>query len=273
MTENWAAPFSMSGKTVLVFGAGGPAEGWNNGKAAAYAYARAGARVCCADLDLEAAERVANGIVKEGAEAFGLRADVTDSASVNTAVAALIERWQKIDVLHNNVGATHMGGPVELDEATFRRSIDLNLGSVYRAAKAVLPHMIARGEGAIVNISSLAAVGWTGYPYFAYAASKAAVNQATVSIAMQHARQGIRANCVMPGAIDTPLIYSQIAKQYASVEEMIAARNRMVPIGRMGDPWDVAHASLFLASDAAKFITGVSLAVDGGQSSAMVPLQ
>lgn len=268
-----AIPVSMQGRTVLVFGAGGPAEGWNNGKAAAYAYARAGARVCCADLDREAATRVAQGIVSEGGEAFAIHADVTDLASVQHVVTTLLERWEKIDVLHNNVGVTHMGGPVELDETTFQRSLELNLGSVYRAAKAVLPHMVERGSGVIINISSLAAIAWTGYPYFGYSASKAAVNQATVSIAMQYARQGIRANCVMPGAIDTPLIYAQIAKQYGSVEEMIAARNRMVPVGHMGDSWDVANAALFLASDAAKFITGVCLPVDGGQSCSMVPLQ
>ena len=172
-------------------------------------------------------------------------------------------------MLHNNVGVTHMGGPVDLDERTYELSMALNLGSVYRTCKAVLPHMLERRQGVIINISSLASLRWTGYPYFAYSASKAAVNQATVALAMQYARQGIRANCVVPGAIDTPLIYKQIASQYASVDEMIKARNRMVPLGRMGDPWDVAHAAVFLASDEARFITGVCLPVDGGQSCAM----
>jgi len=165
-----------------------------------------------------------------------------------------------------------MGGPVELDERPYQLSMELNLGSVFRTVKAVMPHMLARRSGVVINISSLASLRWTGYPYFAYSASKAAVNQATVAIAMQYARQGIRANCVVPGAIDTPLIYQQIASQYASVEEMIEARKRMVPLGRMGDPWDVANAAVFLASDQAKFITGVCLPVDGGQSCAMAPL-
>ena len=131
--------------------------------------------------------------------------------------------------------------------------------------------MLERKSGVIINISSLAAIRHTGYPYFAYYATKAAVNQATVALAMEHARDGIRANCIMPGAINTPLIYKQIVGQYASVDEMVAARNAMVPLGTMGDAWDIANASLFLASDQAKFITGVCLPVDGGQSCSIKP--
>ena len=164
-----------------------------------------------------------------------------------------------------------VSGPVELDEETFRAALDLNLGSVYRTAKAVLPGMIERGGGAIVNISSLAAIRYVGYPYFAYYAAKAAVNQATVALAMQYAGRGVRANCIMPGLIDTPMIYRQISGQYASVEEMVAARNAMVPMGRMGTAFDVAAAAVFLASDEARFITGVCLPVDGGQSCAVGP--
>jgi NAD(P)-dependent dehydrogenase (short-subunit alcohol dehydrogenase family) len=133
----------------------------------------------------------------------------------------------------------------------------------------VIPHMLQQGGGAIVNISSLAAIRWTGYPYFAYYAAKAAVNQATVALAMQYARRGIRANCIMPGLIDTPLIHKQISGQYTSVEEMIAARNAAVPVGKMGTAWDIANAAVFLASDEAQFITGVCLPVDGGQSCAV----
>ena len=126
--------------------------------------------------------------------------------------------------------------------------------------------MLERGSGAIVNISSLAAIRYVGYPYFAYCAAKAAVNQATVALAMQYASRGIRANCIMPGLIDTPMIYRQISGQYASPEEMVAARNAMVPLGRMGTAFDVAAAAVFLASEEARFITGVCLPVDGGQS-------
>lgn len=262
----------FTGRPVLVFGAGSSGEGWSNGKAAAFAYGREGARVVCLDLSAEAAEVTAGAIRDAGGEALALAADVTDSASVAAAVAQAVEAYGPPAVLHNNVGVTHMGGPVELSEKDFDASVALNLGSVYRTCKAVIPHFLAAGRGAIVNISSLAAIRWSGYPYFAYYATKAAVNQATVALAMQYARQGIRANCVLPGAIDTPLIYRQIAGQYASVQEMQAARARMVPLGRMGSAWDIAEAALFLASDQAQFITGVCLPVDGGQSCAMQPL-
>ncbi len=259
-------------RTVIVFGAGSSGPGWGNGKAAAVVYAREGARVVAVDLDPAAAEETAAIVRAEGGEALALGADVTDLAAVEAAVAGGIARFGRIDVLHNNVGVVLPGGPVELDEAAFRRNLDVNLGSVLRTAKAVLPHFLERGRGAIVNISSIAAVRWTGYPYFAYYAAKAAVNQATVALALQYAPHGIRANCVMPGLIDTPLIYRQIAGHYSSAEEMVAARARAVPLGRMGTAWDVAHAAAFLASDDAGFITGVCLPVDGGQSGAMPPV-
>jgi NAD(P)-dependent dehydrogenase (short-subunit alcohol dehydrogenase family) len=259
----------LSGRTVLVFGAGSSGNGWGNGKAAAVTYARAGAIVGCIDLSLEAAAETADLIEQEGGTARAIQADVTHLASVETAVNGFHAEFGRIDVLHNNVGTTQMGGPVELTEQQFQTSLDVNLGSVYRTAKVVIPHMLAAGSGSVINVSSLAAIRWTGYPYFSYYAAKAAVNQATVAIALQYAKASIRANCVMPGLIDTPLIYREISGQYGSREEMVAARNATVPMGRMGDAWDVANACLFLASDDAKFITGVCLPVDGGHSCAV----
>ena len=259
----------LQGKAAIVFGAGSSGPGWGNGKAAAVAYAREGASVACVDLVGDAAEETAAIIRTEGFEAIAIAADVTRLDSIEAAARQAAKALGGISILHNNVGVTHMGGPVELDEAAFQAALDLNIGPVYRTAKAVLPHMLAGGGGAIVNISSLAAIRYVGYPYFAYYATKAAVNQATVALAMQYARQGIRANCIMPGLIDTPLIYKQISGQYASTEEMVAARNAMVPVGRMGTAWDVAAAAVFLASDEARFITGVCLPVDGGQSCAV----
>jgi NAD(P)-dependent dehydrogenase (short-subunit alcohol dehydrogenase family) len=261
----------LNDRVAIVFGAGSSGPGWGNGKAAAVTYARAGAKVVSVDMTTAAAEETATIIREEGGEAIAVTADATNLAAVEAAVAAAIARFGKLDILHNNVGVVLHGGPVELDEEAFRRNLDINIGSVYRTAKAVLPHFLAQKSGAIVNISSLAAVRWTGYPYFAYYAAKAAVNQATVALALQYAPHGIRANCVMPGLIDTPLIYNQISSQYATVEEMVAARGRAVPLGHMGTAFDVAHAALFLASDEAKFITGATIPVDGGQSCA-VPL-
>ena len=259
----------LKGRSAIVFGAGSSGPGWGNGKAAAVAFAREGAKVACVDLSAEAAEETAGIIRAEGHDAVAIAADVTQLTSVEAAAAQAAEAFGRIDILHNNVGVTHMGGPVELDEDKFQAALDLNIGPVYRTAKAVLPYMLKAGGGAIVNISSLAAIRYVGYPYFAYYATKAAVNQATVALAMQYARQGIRANCIMPGLIDTPLIYKQISGQYGSVDEMVAARDAMVPLGKMGTAWDVAAAAVFLASDEAKFITGVCLPVDGGQSCAV----
>jgi len=256
-------------KVAIVFGAGGPPNEWSNGKATAVAFSREGAIVICVDRVAEAAEEAACIIRDEGREAMAVVADVTQTEQVNRAVQAAVERFGRVDILHNNVGVASPGGPLELDDAAFQHTMDINVGSVHRTVRAVLPHFLAQGSGAIVNVSSLAAIRWSGYSYFAYYASKAAVNQATVAIALQYADKGIRANAIMPGVIDTPLVYKQISVQYASVEEMVAARSRAVPMKRSGSPWDIAHAAVFLASEEACFITGVCLPVDGGHSCVM----
>ena len=259
----------LQDKVALVFGAGSSGDGWSNGKAAAVAYARQGARVVAIDRVEQAARETVECIELEHHQALAVQADVTETGSVIAAVEQAMQAFGRIDVLHNNVGTTVMGGPVELSEEAWNRSLDINLGSIYRTSKAVLPHMIKQGRGAIINISSLASIRWAGYPYFAYYAAKAAVNQATVALAMQYARHGIRANAILPGAIDTPLIYREISSQYRSIEEMRTARDQAVPMGKMGTAWDIAHAAVFLASDEASFITGVCLPVDGGQSCVM----
>lgn len=256
----------MQGKVVLVFGAGSVGEGWGNGKAAAVAYAREGGRVACVDIDPAAAEATAAIIAAEGGEAMALSADVTEAASIAAAVEGVLARWGRIDVLHNNVGMNLPGGAAEASEDSWRRVVDVNLTSVFLACKAVLPVMERQGAGAIVNISSLAAIRWTGYPYVSYTAAKAAVNQLTRSIAVEYAAKGIRANVILPGLIDTPHVQKAIAGYHGDAEEMRAKRAAMVPMKRQGEGWDIAWAAVFLASDQAKFITGVELPVDGGQS-------
>jgi NAD(P)-dependent dehydrogenase (short-subunit alcohol dehydrogenase family) len=251
-------------KQVIVFGAGSSGPGWGNGKAAAVLYAREGARVVCVDVDPVAAQETVGLIQAEGGQACAFEADVTDSARVATVVDQAHGWLGRVDVLHNNVGMTSMGGPIEETEASWQRILDLNLTSAFLTCKHVLPLMLAQGAGAIVNISSLAGLRYTGYPYASYYAAKAGLQQLTVGIALQYARQGIRANCVAPGLMNTPLIRKQIAGQYASPEEMIRARDAMSPTGKMGDAWDIAQAAVFLASDDAKFINGVTLPVDGG---------
>lgn len=257
----------LAGRRAALFGAGSSGPGWGNGKAAAVAYARAGAAVACIDISRAAAEETAGIIRGEGGQAVALAADVTDEASVVAAVAEAAAALGGLDILHNNVGHATMGGPEALDLAALRRALDLNLTGAWLAIRHALPHLRAAGRpAAIVNVSSLAAIRWTGYPYAAYMAAKAALNQLTVAVALEHARAGIRANAIMPGKMDTPLIYRQIAGQYASVEEMVRARAESCPMGRMGTAWDVANAAVFLASDEAGYVTGQCLAVDGGAS-------
>src|SRR5437016_9583795 len=224
----------LQDKVALVFGAGSSGPGWSNGKAAAVAYAREGARVIAIDRVEQAARETVESIEAEHHQAMAVQADVADMGSVTEAVDQAIQAFGRVDILHNNVGTTVMGGPVELSEEDWNRSLEINLGSVYRTSKAVLPHMIKQGRGVIINISSLAATRWTGYPYFAYYAAKAAVNQATVALAMQYARHGIRANAILPGAIDTPLIYREISSEYRSIEEMSTARDQAVALRKVG---------------------------------------
>ncbi|ACL61900.1 SDR family NAD(P)-dependent oxidoreductase [Methylobacterium nodulans] len=260
-------PDRLIGKVAIVFGAGSAGTGWGNGKAAAVAFAREGARVVCVDRIAGAAEETAHLIGEEGNEAEAIAADVTDSEAVARAVAFTERRFGGIDILHNNVGLAEPGGPEDLDEAAWLRAIEINVGGVWRTCRAVLPGMRARRRGAVVNISSVASIRCSGAPVFAYAAAKAAVNQATVAVAIQYARDGIRANAILPGLLDTSL-----RDDCRTAGTRDAGRDRLVPLGRLGEAWDIAHAAVFLASDEARFITGVCLPVDGGQSCCMAAL-
>jgi NAD(P)-dependent dehydrogenase (short-subunit alcohol dehydrogenase family) len=256
----------LENRVALVFGAGSSGPGWGNGKAAAALYAREGASVIAVDRDGEAARETASIIASEGHQALALSADVTSSAEIASVVEEVTRRHGRIDVLHNNVGITEMGDPIEATEESWDRVMAVNLKSVFLACKHVLPVMQVQRKGAIVNISSIAAVAVNDYPYFSYYASKSGLNHLTRALAVRYAPFGIRANAIMPGLMDTPLIYRQIAGQYADKETMVRARDAMVPMGFMGDAFDVARAAVFLACDEARYITGVCLAVDGGLS-------
>lgn len=254
----------MKNKVVLVFGAGSVGPGFGNGKAAAVAYAREGGCVVCVDVDLDAAKNTLDVIEAEGGTGLALAADVTRSIDIAAVVEKTMERFGRIDVLHNNVGINLPGGAAEATEESWRRVLDVNLTSAFLTCKAVLPIMERQGGGAIVNISSLASIRWTGYPYVSYYASKAALNHFTRAIAIEYAAKGIRANAILPGVMDTPHIQKQISGYYASPDEMKAKRDAISPMKRQGDGWDIAWASVFLASDEARYITGIELPIDGG---------
>ena len=254
----------LQDRVAIVFGAGSVGEGWGNGKASAVAYARAGAKVACVDMNKAAAEATAGIIMGEGGSAVALQADVTRLDEVRAATDAAVRALGRLDILHNNVGITAAGGPVEASEESWDRVMNVNVKSMFFTCKCAIPVMLEQGRGAIVNISSLASIRWTGYNYSSYYASKAAVNNFTRGVAIEYAARGIRANWILPGLMDTPHIYQQITTFYASVDEMVAARHKASPTGRMGTAWDVANAAVFLASDDAAYINGVELPVDGG---------
>jgi NAD(P)-dependent dehydrogenase (short-subunit alcohol dehydrogenase family) len=258
----------LRNKIALVVGAGSIGPGWGNGKAPAVAFAREGARVVCADVRLDAAQETAAIIREEGGDAVALAADVSRSSDVEAMISSTLRRYGRIDVLDNNVGIAEMGGVVEIAEADWDRIFAVNLKGVMLAMKHAIPAMLKGGGGSIVNISSIASIRYTGVAYSTYYATKAALNHLTRTTAVEYAARGIRVNAILPGLMKTPMVEHSagLAAAYGKgdVEAMWRARAAQVPMQRMGDAWDVANAAVFLASEEARYITGIELVVDGG---------
>ncbi len=261
-------PGRLQDKVALVAGAGSVGPGWGNGKAVAVLFAREGAKVFAVDINREAALETSEIIRGEGGESESHAADVTKTDQVRSLVEACVSRFGRIDILQNNVGGSAPGGPVEMSEEEWDVQINYNLKGAFLTCKHVLPVMERQGSGAIVNVSSVAGIRYLGRNMAAYHTAKAGLIQFTRVTAMQYVKKGIRCNCVIPGLMNTPLIAHRIAEQYGSgdVDEMIRQRDSDCPMGKMGDAWDVAYASLYLASDEAKYVTATELIVDGGLS-------
>lgn len=263
---------SLKGKAAIVIGAGstiGAAdrEPVGNGRAAAIVYAREGAAVIAADIDVEAAQETERMIKAEGGICSACRVDITRAQECRTAAEHCLNTYGRIDILHNNVGfgLPKAGGILACSEADWDLIMNTNLKGMFNTCRAVLPQMIKQGSGAILNISSVAAVRSSVPALFIYSISKAGVNSLTRCLAYEMADKGIRVNCIMPGLIDSPLIYKEIIELYnGDLERMRRDRNEQIPMKRMGEPWDIAQAALFLVSDKAKYITGQVIAVDGG---------
>jgi NAD(P)-dependent dehydrogenase (short-subunit alcohol dehydrogenase family) len=265
--EEWSMARRLSGKVALVIGAGSVGAGWGNGRATAVLFAREGASVAVADIDEAALAETVRLIEEEGGVCAAQVGDATVSDDVAAMVATCVERFGQVDVLHANVGGSVPGGAADMPEEVWDNSIDFNLKSAFLACKHALPEMIRRKRGAIVTVSSVAGLTTFGERQMvSYQASKAGLIHFTRGVALDHAGDGIRANCVVPGLMNTPLVGERVAGQYGhgNVEATIAARDAQCPMGHMGDAWDVAYASLFLASDESKYVTGTSLVVDGG---------
>ncbi|WP_438998270.1 SDR family NAD(P)-dependent oxidoreductase [Variovorax beijingensis] len=255
-------------KVAIVTGAGCVGAGWGNGRAIAVRLAEEGARVLAVDRDRARLEETLELAGEARASITPWLCDVTNSESVAAMAAACLDTYGAIDILVNNVGGSAAGGPVELAEETWNLQVDVNLKSVFLTCKHVLPTMLAKGAGTIVNISSTSGLRWTGSAQVAYAATKAGVIQMSRVMAVQHAAQGVRVNSVVPGQLHTPMVETRLAKQRAggNVDALLAQRQKRIPLGFMGDGRDTASAVLFLASDEARFITGTELIVDGGMT-------
>lgn len=291
----------LAGTTVMAIGCGTPDGEINNGFAAAIAFLREGARVCIVDRDPKALDQATRSLAeaaagprtrdpgprdgaaevdRDGARHLGgialdaqidldsrlttVVADVGDEDSLAAAFAHCADRLGGPTVLHYNVGIVVNGGVDELASADFAKALDINLTGAFTAIKHALPHLRAAGGGSIITVSSVGGMRYMGYDYPAYAASKAGLIELTKVVGAQYASEGIRANSIAPGLIETPLIHRSISGHYDSVADMLAARHAQSPTGTMGRPEDVADLAVFLASDESAYINSTLIPVDGG---------
>jgi len=235
--------------------------------------------VLAVEIKPEAAAETAGIIAGEGGIAEACTADVSRTGQVQAMIETGLDRFGRIDVLHNNVGVVAPKPTAELSDAEWDRFHDVNLKSMFLTCRAVLPVMERNefrtdaggrkiGRGAIVNVASIAGIRWLGVPYIHYSVTKGGILPLTRTIAVEFAGRGIRANAILPGLMDTPMVVEPLKETYGGgdLERMAEARNAQCPTGFMGDGWDVGHAAVFLASDDARYITGAELTVDGGFS-------
>jgi NAD(P)-dependent dehydrogenase (short-subunit alcohol dehydrogenase family) len=249
----------LDGKVAIVTGAASRAEGVGNGAAVAILMAREGARVVLANRSRDRAEALAAQIRDEGGTALAVAADVADEADAARLAATTLEHFGRIDILHNNVGIGGTGTPETITLETWDRVFRTNLTSALLCCRAVLPAMRAQGGGSIINVSSIAGMtGLSGSPgAVAYTTTKAGLQGFTLSVAADYAVHGVRCNCIVVGTVNTPMV-AHLG------EEARERRRRGVPLQSEGTGWDVGHAAVYLASDEARWVTGVMLPIDGG---------
>ncbi len=257
----------LRGKVAIVTGAGSRADGIGNGRAAAVLLARQGVRVALLDERIDWAEGTQAMIAADGGEAFVQRCDVTRDADCAAAVAAAVERWGRVDILVNNVG---IGGPpgtaVDVDLDDWDRALRVNVTSMMLMARHAIPAMRRAGAGSIVNIASVAGlIG--GHHALLYPTTKGAVVNMTRAMAAQHGTEGIRVNCIAPGMVYTPMVWSR-----GMSDELRDKRRRRSLLQTEGSGWDVGHAVVYLASDEARWVTGVILPVDAGATAGSVAM-
>ncbi len=252
----------VEGKVAVVTGAGStPGPGVGTGKGSAILLGREGAKVVLVDIAPEHAELTKQAIVDEGGEAIVVAADATSAADCERVVATAVDTYGGLDILVNNIGRAAVGTVVDIAEEDWDRSLDINLRTMYLMSKYAVPAMVERGGGSIVNMCSISAVRGDGTA--AYSAAKGGMLALTLDMAYSHGRQGIRVNAVAPGHITTPMVHS-VSQPGSGADFMDAMRKEAGMLGTAGDGFDVGYAVLFLASDEARWVTGVLLPVDSG---------
>lgn len=248
----------LQGKVAIVTGAGTRTAVVGTGQATAILFARAGAQVLLADLNVENAEVTRQTILAEGGTAVVCQADVSKEADCQALIAAAVEQYGGVDLLFNNVGVSGNGKVTEVEAADWDQVMAINLKSMMLMSKHAIPQMSKRGGGSIINIASVDGIRpgmWNNAPY---AVSKSGVIALTYNMALHHGREQIRVNCIAPGMIYASMVAGKVEG------EMRDLRRKAAPLGTEGTAWDIAHAAVFLASDEARWITGVVLPVDGG---------
>ncbi len=246
----------LEGKVAIVTGAGSSGPGVGNGKASSILFAREGASVLLADMELERAQETLAQIQAEGGTASAVAADVTNAADCEAMVSAAVERYGRVDILHNNVGISTRADVIEVSEAQWDHIMAVNVKSIVLASKYAIPEMVKVGGGSIITMASIA--GLRANSSTPYTTSKAAVVGLTQSMAGDHGPDGIRVNCIAPGLVYTPMVAPRMD------DDLRQVRRNAAPLRTEGTAWDVAWAAVFLASDEARWITGVVLPVDAG---------
>jgi NAD(P)-dependent dehydrogenase (short-subunit alcohol dehydrogenase family) len=262
----------LKGKVALITGIGQVgvpgSKTWGNGAATARILNYNGCKIFGCDLRLEAAAYTKKRLLEDNpqAECEVVSCDVTKTEEVEKFVKAAVEKYGRIDILVNNVGATIAGSPSTMPEEKWMQQIDINLNSVYRCCHAVIPIMESQETGgSIINNASITALRYIGKPQIAYATAKAAVIRYTKSAGVMYAAKNIRLNAVVPGLMYTPLVENfGLSDKEEDKEVFRRITEHNVPMGKMGDSFDVANAVVWLASDAARYVTSHALVVDGG---------
>lgn len=261
----------LKDKVAIITGAGCVGPGWGNGRAAAFRFMQEGAKVFAVDYSMDAMKETVERLkplTEMGGQFETHLCDVTNNKCVAEMINACMKRFGRLDILVNNVGGSARGGPVELSEENWNKQLELNLKSIFLTCKHALPIMEKQGGGAIVNMASTSGTRWTGSAQVAYSAAKAGIIQLSKVVAVEYAPKKIRVNTVVPGQLHTPMVEARLAGQRVGgdVDALLAQRVARIPLGFMGDGLDTANASVFLASDEARFITGTEIIVDGGMT-------